>query len=238
MTYRKHASLVALAAVLALPIASSADNLDFNYVELDYIDVDAGFSSSTTLEDGTELRERTRSDGGYRLGAAWQFYDNFHVFADYSSADQDFQVNFGDTIEAGESFDVERLRIGVGYALPWSDIGSVYGRLSYDRTEFTGRLVTTADGQAIPAAPVPSRDDDGLGIEIGALWDVTPALQLQGQVRYSAVGEVNASKDDAFDDDYLFGVTARWFFTPRFALQAGYETGEIDTWNVGARLKF
>lgn len=49
---------------------------------------------------------------------------------------------------------------------------------------------------------------------------------------------MNANKNDGLDDDYLFGVTARWFFTPQFALQAGYETGEIDTWNVGARLKF
>lgn len=78
------------------------------------------------------------------------------MFADYSSADQDFQVNFGDTIEASESLDVERLRVGVGYARPFAAIGSVCGRLSYDRTEFTGKLLTTADGQAIPAAPVPS----------------------------------------------------------------------------------
>jgi hypothetical protein len=230
MTYRTQASLVALAAALALPVASSADNLDFSYLELDYIDVDAGFSRSTTFEDSTVLRERTLSDGGYRLGAAWQFYENFHVFADYSSADQDFRVSFGD-INATEGFDVERLRIGVGYALPLSDIGSVYGRLSYDRTEFTGSRVT-------PASVVPSSDDDGLGAEVGVLWAVTRALQLQGHVRYSAVGEVNANRVDAFDDDYLLGVSGRWFFTPRFALQAGYETGEIDTWNAGARLAF
>ncbi|MFU8822024.1 MAG: outer membrane beta-barrel protein [Gammaproteobacteria bacterium] len=233
MTYRKQASLLALATALALPVASSADNLDFNYLELDYIDVDAGFSRSTTFEDSTQLRERTRSDGGYRLGAAWQFYENFHVFADYSSADQDLRVSFGD-INATESFDVERLRVGVGYAFPLSNIGSIYGRLSYDRTEFDGSLVNTAT----PATILTNRDDDGLGVEVGALWAVTRAFQLQGQVRYSAVGEVDARKNDAFDDDYLFGVTGRWFFTPRLALQAGYETGEIDTWNVGARLTF
>ena len=66
MTYRKQASLLALAAAFALPAASSADNLDFSYLELDYIDVDAGFSRSTTFEDNTRLRERTLSDGGYR----------------------------------------------------------------------------------------------------------------------------------------------------------------------------
>jgi hypothetical protein len=30
----------------------------------------------------------------------------------------------------------------------------------------------------------------------------------------------------------------RWFVTQNFALQAGYEWGEISTWNAGLRFGF
>lgn len=77
-------------------------------------------------------------------------------------------------------------------------------------------------------------DDNGLGAELGALWNIGPQFQLQGHVRYSSVGDVI----DDFDSDVPFGVAARWFFTDQFALQGGYEFGEINTWYIGLRATF
>lgn len=233
MTYRKYAAPVAaMAAAWLLPTAAiAADPLAFNYLEVDYVNVDVDFSQSFQVDADTTFRQRTSSDGGYRVGGAWEFYDRFHVFADFSSADQDLRATLNGVAAGKDSFDVERLRLGLGYSLPLSSINSVYGRLSFDRTEFSSRGTS-------PQTVTNRTSDEGLGIELGTLWNAAQNLQFQGHLRYTEVGELNAGAGNAFNDDVLFGVSGRWFLRARFALQAGYEVGEIDTWNVGARYTF
>jgi hypothetical protein len=81
-------------------------------------------------------------------------------------------------------------------------------------------------------------DEGGIGGELGATWAATPAIHLQGHVRYTSVGEIATEGSDALDSDILVGVNGRWYFRPDMAVVTGYEFGKITTFNVGLRLAF
>jgi hypothetical protein len=229
MISRKTTVALAVAMALGLPMAAGAQSLNFNYIEANYVNVDLDLSESFTDEDGA-FSLKTDSGGGFHIGGAWEVWETVHLFGEYSQADQDLkgEVTFnGETVPFKESFDVIRYRLGIGYAIPFANEMSVYGRVSYDYLEFD------FDGGSV--------DDDGVGAELGLLWAATPEFHVQPYLRYTSVGEVDSGDEDlsdSFDSDVLFGVGARYFFTPNFALQAGYEYGEIKTWNIGARFAF
>jgi hypothetical protein len=115
--------MLALAVVVALgaPAAAGAQDLIFTYLEGGFV---AGFvndveESGTITDDGSTFELETDSGGGGFVGGAWQFWENLHVFGEYSSASQDLEVSAGiDTVEG--DFDVLRWRVGVGYAYPFS----------------------------------------------------------------------------------------------------------------------
>ena len=223
MNTRNRTLALAVAAALVMPLAAQARN-DFNYLEANYINVDLDFSD-TIEEDEFIFRGKTDADSGFQVGGSWQFWEQFHLFGEYSDASQDFTLS-ADGMDFKGDFDVIRWRIGVGYAMELSPEFTVYGRVSYDHAELGSLKIEGLDLGDV--------DDDGLGGELGALWNIGPQFQLQGHVRYSAVGDVI----EDFDSDVLFGIAGRWFFMDQFALQAGYEMGEINTWNVGARWTF
>ena len=81
-------------------------------------------------------------------------------------------------------------------------------------------------------------DDGGIGGEAGVVWAATPSIQLQGHVRYTAVGGIADRGSDPFESDVLVGVNGRWNFRPDLALVTGYEFGKITTWNLGLRYTF
>jgi hypothetical protein len=226
--------MLALAAAVALgaPAAAGAQDLSFTYLEGGYI---AGFVNDVEeawafTDNGSTFELETDSGGGGFIGGAWQFWENMHLFGEYSSTSQDLEVSDGiDTVEG--DFDVVRWRIGVGYAYPFSPTASFYGRLSFDNAEFKDVKVAGFNLDA-------DADDDGIGGEVGVIWAATPALHLQGHVRYTSVGEVATEGSDTFDSDTLVGLNGRWYFRPGIALITGYEYGAITTWNVGVRFTF
>lgn len=231
-TTRKGSSALALVAALGIPAAAGAQALDFNYVELNYVNVDVDYSESLTEGEDTISLE-TDSGSGFHFGGAWQVWDALHLFGEYSRSSQDVALAAdidGEAFAGKGDFDVVRYRIGVGYAFELSRAMRAFGRVSFDSIEFKDFEV---DGESLG-----DLDDDGFGAELGLLWAATPKVHLQAQARYTSVGEINDGDSGGFDADVLVGVTGRWFLTPQFALQAGYETGQIDTWNVGARLTF
>ena len=173
---------------------------------------------------------KTDAGGGGFIGGAWEFGENMHVFGEFSSASQELEVRDGTGTFEGE-FDVTRWRIGVGYAHPVSPTVDLYGRLSYDSAEFKDVSVAGFNLDA-------DVDEGGVGGEIGMTWAATPAVQLQGHLRYTSVGEIAPNGSDTFDADVLVGVNGRWYFRPDFALVAGYEFGKITTVNVGVRYSF
>lgn len=234
MKTRNKTVALAVALALGLPLAASAQELSFNYIEANYIDVDVDFSDSFTDVDGTFSLE-TDSDSGFQIGGAWEVWERIHLFGEYSTASQDLTVSDGTQSVTGD-FDVTRYRVGAGYALPISDVMSVYGRMSYDYIEFDDFSFGGGGGGDVDVSG--STDDSGFGAELGLLWAVMPQLHLQPYVRYTSVGEINPERSDTFDSDVPVGAQARWFVTENFAVQAGYEYAEIKSWSVGARFAF
>ncbi len=227
-------SMLALAVAVALgaPAAAGAQDLGFTYLEGGFI---AGFvndveQSGTITGNGSTLELETDAGGGGFIGGAWQFWENLHLFGEYSQASQDLEVSDGiDTVE-GE-FDVVRWRIGVGYAYSFSPTMAFYGRLSFDNAELKDVQVSGFDLEV-------DADEDGIGGEVGMIWAATPVIHLQGHVRYTSVGAVATDGSDTFDSDTLIGLNGRWYFRPDIALVTGYEYGGITTWNVGVRFGF
>jgi opacity protein-like surface antigen len=219
---------VAIAAALALPATASARGVDFNYFEANYVNVDVDYSETFVLE-GDTFTGSTDADDGFQAGAAFQISPNVHLFGEYSKAKQDFDVTVN-TFSFSGDFDVIRWRIGIGYAIPVSNMLSYYGRISYDSTQFKDMQI---EGDVFA-----SDKDDGVGGELGLLWAATPVFHVQTYVRYTDVGKWDDVEVDTFDSDVLFGAGARWFVTDNFAVQAGFEYGEISTWSVGGRIGF
>lgn len=228
MTTRNRTLVLAVAAALVLPVAANAqmrsyDRFDrapsFSYIEANYYRVD--------VDDGEEFS--FSGSNGWQLGGSFQ-WDGHYVFGEYSQADQDFDFSDDalDELFTGD-FDLVRWRVGVGHALSFNDMFTVYGQLSWDRTEFNNLRVNGIN--------IGSDQDDGIGAEIGGIAALMPQVQLQGWIRYTEVGGLD-DVDGGLDDDWLFGLEARWFVTQNFALQAGYEYGDISTWNAGIRFGF
>lgn len=226
--------LLAIGAVVALnlPTAAVAQDLGFSYLE-------GGFmvAFANDVEDarvitggGSPLELETDADAGGFIGGAWQLGDSFHVFGEYSSVGQELEVSDGAVRVEGD-LDVVRWRIGLGYAHPVSSEMSVYGRVSLDNAEFKDVEVAGFNLNA-------DADENGFGGEVGILWVATPAIHLQGHLRYTSVGEVDTNSSDTFDDDILVGVNGRWYFRPDLALVTGYEFGNITSFNMGLRYAF
>jgi hypothetical protein len=226
--------MIALAAALSLgmPAAAAAQDIDFTYLEGGFIATFVNdIEDSATITGGGSTPElETDAGGGAFLGGAWQVGENIHLFGDYSSASQELEVSDGLATVEGD-FDVVRWRLGVGYAQSVSPTVGWYGRLSYDNTEIKDVEVAGFDLDA-------DVDEGGIGGELGVTWAATPAIHLQGHVRYTSVGEIATEGSDAFDADILVGVNGRWYFRPDMAVVTGYEFGKITTFNVGLRLAF
>jgi hypothetical protein len=232
MSTRHRVLALAVAVALGAPAAAGAQDLSFTYLEGGFV---AGFvndvedSGTITGIDSTFELETDAGGGGF-IGGAWQFWENLHLFGEYSTASQDLEVRDGiDTVEG--DFDVVRWRVGVGYAYPFSSTMAFYGRLSLDNAELKDVQVAGFNLDA-------DVDDDGIGGEVGMIWAATPAIHLQGHVRYTSVGAVATDGSDTFDSDTLIGLNGRWYFRPDIALVTGYEYGGITTWNVGVRFSF
>ncbi len=232
MSARRRMLALAAAVALGAPAAAGAQDLGFTYLEGG---VFAGFvndveESGTITDNGSTLELETDSGSGGFIGGAWQFWENMHLFGEYGLASQDLEVSDGiDTVEG--DFDLVRWRIGVGYAYPYSPTMAFYGRLSFDNAELKDVQVPGFNLDV-------DADDNGIGGEVGMIWAATPAIHLQGHVRYTSVGAVTTDGSGTFDSDTLIGVNGRWYFRPDFALVTGYEYGGITTWNVGVRFGF
>lgn len=232
MSTRRRMLALAVTVALGAPAAVGAQDLGFTYLEGGII---AGFvndveESGTITDNGTTLELETDSGSGGFIGGAWQFWENMHLFGEYALASQDLEVSDGiDTVEG--DFDLVRWRIGVGYAYPYSPTMAFYGRLSFDNAELKDVQVPGFNLDV-------DADDDGIGGEVGMIWAPTPAIHLQGHVRYTSVGAVTTDGSGTFDSDTLIGLNGRWYFRPDFALVTGYEYGGITTWNLGVRYAF
>ena len=123
--------------------ASAGAEINWNYFDIDFVNVDVDFSE-TIVDDELEAGVSTDNDYGYRFGVAWQFYENLHVFGDYSSVENDVTITPIGDMEfepIDGKFDVTRWRVGIGYGLPVNPDLNVYGRMSYDFIDASAKLL-------------------------------------------------------------------------------------------------
>jgi hypothetical protein len=226
------AGILAVGAMMALPAAALAAEPGFSFVELNYIDVDIDYSETLSFE-GDSVSISSDADSGFQLAGAFEFGERWHVYGEYSQAGQDLSLAAlieGETLAASGSFDIVRYRLGVGYAFELTDVMQAYGRATLDGIEVNDFKL---DGEDLG-----DTDDNGFGAELGVVWAAMPNLHVQALTRYSSIGNLESSGNDEFGSDVVFGVSGRWHFTDAFALQAGYETGDISTWHAGVRMAF
>lgn len=198
MTYRSAKTL--LASALLLPAFGYAGDLSYNYVEATYgeteIDVGDGFGSV----DGD----------GFGIGGSLAVAPNWHVFADFTSADFDFNV------------ESTSYRVGAGFNYPISETADLIARLSYVNVEVE---VDTPFGTF-------DADEDGFGVGAGVRGKVADAFELEGAIEYVDLGGDSSG-------DTTFIAEGRYFFTPMFAVGAGVEVGDdVTTYGISARLNF
>ena len=99
-------SLLALGLLAALPFAASAaENLNYNYVEGDYVATDAD----------------SQDADGWGIKGSYAFHPNFHVFAGYSKQKFD---------GAGD-LDLNQWNVGVGYNYAISNSTDLLARVAY-----------------------------------------------------------------------------------------------------------
>ncbi len=219
------------AVLLLVSTGAAAKELDFNYIEVDYIVVDLDKSETASIGAET-LALETDDDAGYRAAFAWEFLGNFYLFGEYAKAENEFDATLtigGDAvIGASGDFDVVRARGGVGYGWPLNERWSMYSRITWDYIEL--------DDVEINGVDVGDEDDDGVGMEAGLRWLALPSLELQGYGRFTEDGELDI--EDGWDEDFLGGVIARWYAHESLALQIGAEFGDITTFGGGMRFDF
>ena len=114
-------------------------------------------------------------------------------------------------------FDLETYNIGAGYAWSIAPNMDLYGKISYVKAEAEGRGF--------------SADDDGYGIGVGIRSFVTDKLELEGAINYVDLSDSG--------DNTSFGIGARWYFTPQWAVGLEASIGDdADTYGVGVRWNF
>ena len=230
-------SVFAIAATATFLMAggAGASDLSYTYLKGGAVGVDVDQSAGVANpKNGLVGEVSTEDDKGFYLGASWAVRDRWLVFADYQDASQDISLKGtrpGAVINSDGDFDLIRLSLGVGYVKPMSESWDLYGRLSFEYAE--------ADSLGFPGLPGDDSDDNGFGAQIGARMDLWRRLDGEAYVRYTSVGDMSIERDysASFDDDVLGGVQLHWSIGNNFGLEAGYEFGEITTWNLGARFE-
>ncbi len=223
--------LLAACTIFASNIAL-ARNLDFTYIDVEYITEDPDKNETFTL-DGNTVRFDTDVDRGYNIGGAVQIYRGLFIFGHYMTAENDFTARIsgpGGDFRIDDKFDLARARIGAGYRFLLRDNLAVYGKVSWDYIDIDDITISTVN--------LGDDDDSGVGFQGGVRWLALPSVELEAFGRYTDVGDTDV--DDGFDDDVLGGFHARWypFGAEDFNFQVGYEWGEINTFSGGIRFVF
>ena len=103
-----HLVACAIPAFLMLGGAANASDLNYDYAELRYVDVEID------TDGGND------ADGdGFEIGGSYQIADNWHLFGSYQTLDFDFNV------------DLKTLELGAGYMVPVNTNTDLVARLAY-----------------------------------------------------------------------------------------------------------
>ena len=168
-------SLITL--LLAFSASASAQGFDYNYLSLGYGNV--------------EFDDVGVDGDGFGVGGSYAVNESFHLFAGYSSAGLDFDV------------DAMNWDAGIGYHTGLTEVMDLVASLSYEYVEFD----TPGFG---------SFDDSGLGLGIGLRFAASDKLELNAGINYV---DLSDSGDDtgfeagglySFTDVFSLGLGGSW----------------------------
>lgn len=192
-----------MVGLMAAPLAAFADGLSYNYLEGGY--------SKATQRDGDE---NDRDADGYYGKASGKIAEQVYLFGDYRHYSIDKL--------AGAYAEIDLANVGLGIRLPVAE------RL--DLTVGGGASFAQISPKGTASSAFGDEDDSGYFVEGGARALLTPALEVNGGMRYTKV----------FDESETTGLVGAVFnFTPSFGVSGGYEFGDdTNAYLVGARLNF
>jgi hypothetical protein len=142
--------------------------------------------------------------------------DGFALRGSFELTDSVFM--FADyTEQSVRNVDFEAYNVGFGYAWSIAPNMDLYGKLAYVKAEARGFGLRG--------------DDDGYGASVGIRSFVTGNFELEGAVDYVDLSDSG--------DDTSFGIAARWYFTPQFAIGAEAKLGDdANSYGIGVRWNF
>jgi len=207
-----------------------ADEVRYSWFEISYLNQDAGSSgtqSDTALGQTVDLE--TDDGDGIAFRASLGTWHNLYAFFHFGSTDIDdaaVVTNAQGTFPATDEFDLTSIRGGVGYRYPINFTTDLYGEVSYDSLDFD---FGSFAGETFDT------DDQGIGGALGIRSVFKGKLELKAFARYTDVGEVDLT-NRSLDSDVLYGAGAGYQLIRGLSINGEYETGEIDSWQLGFRL--
>lgn len=166
-------------ALLALALSASASAYDF-----DYTYVDLGYGQ-------VEFDDVNVDGDGFGIGGSFAISPAFHLFAGYTMADLDFDV------------DATGLNAGIGWHTGLSDVVDFVATLSYEYVE-------------LDASGFGSVDDNGIGLGAGLRFAASEDLEINGGISYV---DLSDSGDETsfgigglykFTEAFALGLSGEW----------------------------
>jgi len=111
------ATLIGGLLLAAAPLAAMADDINYSYVEADYIDLDI---------------DNAPSGDGFGVRGSVGFADNWFAFADYVDASVDV-------------VDIENIAVGIGGHYPVGSNLDAVGRIGYTETDLSAGPISASD---------------------------------------------------------------------------------------------
>ena len=136
-----------ITAGLLCPALCLAEASDYNYVEATHLQ---GEVSDIRMD-------------GWGAGGSFELTEKFFVAGEALSAEVD---------ESAFDLDVDQARIGVGYVFGENSTGSVFGRVSYVRSEFSSSGLGVSD------------EDDGYELALGMRMNLNEQAELKATVAH------------------------------------------------------
>lgn len=155
-----------IVGLLAFSAAASAENFDYNYLTLGYGNID--FDDIGVDGDG------------FGLGGSYAINESYHVFAGYTAADLDFDV------------DATSWSAGIGYHTGLSDAVDLVATLSYEYVELDVPLVGSVD-------------DNGLGLGLGLRFAASDKLEVTAGINHVDLSD--SGSDTGFGLGGLYSFT-------------------------------
>lgn len=201
-------SLLALTLLAALPLAASAQELNYNFVE-------GGYAATNLDSDDGDL-----DADGVGVNASFALSPNFHLFGGFNTQESDDFDFLGSRVET----DVDQWRAGIGYNLAIADNTDLIARAAYEKFEVDD---VTVGGQRFDI----DDGDDGYSAEVGVRSALTANLEGYALAGYQDFG------DDADDFYGRLGAQVKFNPNWGISGDVKFADGDTE-WFVGPRFSW